>query len=434
MSAISVSLLSLFPKRAKASAHIPARLQYRTPILKFMADILVLACLALALWVFTGLGSTVLLCLLAPLGIYMAGGYEQPLVSSRSAMLSIFCGALAVMFFLALAITFNLVFSIILAFATSCALLVSRFLLRMSGILVSDKPDILIANADLLNPYLIKSLEKVIGDRANLVNLTSSTTEDTNTLNLGYHPEKLDKASYLFTDFYSQMTGRAVFKSDGPDFSKTVNTNLRQASAGYRFSKRVLDIFLSGVPLLVFLPLFAIIYVAIRMESKGSPIFVQEREGLGGSILKVKKFRSMVENNSPSSATELWTSKNDVRLTKIGKLIRKFRLDELPQLITILEGTMSFVGPRPQRKFLNDMIPDLLSAEKELRLQMQPGLTGWAQVNGGYFGSSHDADEKRAFEIEKLRYDVYYAQHRTLLLDLKIFLLTFKTVLGRKGH
>lgn len=428
-----VSVSHLLSKRTVASSHIPARLQHRIPVLKCISDLAILMILLLLLWVSSELGRLALVCLLAPLGIYMAGGYGQNSTISRSELIPVFAGTVVVIFIFSLIFSLNLLSSLILAFLAGGAFLGSRLLLQATKFLNTNKPNIFIPATERLNPYLLKSLEKALGTRATLVLGGRPEGGDSNDLQLAYSSESPNSETSLFSDFYSRMTGRAVFISDGP-FANTVNTELRATSAAYHVSKRLLDIVLSGIPVLLFMPLFILIYVAIRIDSKGSPIFVQEREGQGGSVLQIKKFRSMVHSNAGPNEKELWTSKNDARLTGVGKMIRKFRLDELPQLITILEGTMSFVGPRPQRKFLNDMIPDLLSAEKDLRLKIRPGLTGWAQVNGGYFGSSHDPEEKRGFEIEKLRYDVYYAQHRSFLMDFKIFLLTFKTVLGRKGH
>lgn len=181
----------------------------------------------------------------------------------------------------------------------------------------------------------------------------------------------------------------------------------------YETIKRFLDIFLCLIGCVIGIPIVIITCICVILESKGNPIYSQDRLGKKGQVFKIYKIRSMrtdAERNGPK-----WADKNDNRLTKVGKFIRKTRIDELPQLFNILKGDMNIVGPRPERPIFT------CEFEKEIpgfinRLQVKPGLTGLAQVNGGY-----DITPK-----EKLRYDLEYIEDRNLLIDFKII---FKTVL-----
>ncbi|WDU82059.1 exopolysaccharide biosynthesis polyprenyl glycosylphosphotransferase [Caloramator sp. Dgby_cultured_2] len=188
----------------------------------------------------------------------------------------------------------------------------------------------------------------------------------------------------------------------------------------YDYIKRILDIILSLIGLIIGLPFVIIFSILIIIESPGSPIYKQERVGKRGKIFTIYKLRSMycdAEKNGPK-----WADKNDDRVTKIGKIIRKTRIDEIPQLINVLKGEMSIVGPRPERPMFtyqfDQEIPGFIN-----RLKVKPGLTGWAQVNGGY----------EMTPAEKLEYDLYYIENRCLKLDLLIILKTIGVVLTGYG-
>jgi sugar transferase (PEP-CTERM system associated) len=188
-------------------------------------------------------------------------------------------------------------------------------------------------------------------------------------------------------------------------------------------SKRLLDILVSLVLLLLTLPIMVIVALAIWLES-GSPIlFRQERIGLGGRPFQILKFRSMnhnAEENGPK-----WATDGDQRVTRVGRLIRKLRLDELPQAVNVLKGEMSFVGPRPERAIFCRM----LEAETPfyaLRYSVRPGVTGWAQVKYQYGASIEEAKTK-------LEYDLFYIKHLSLTLDLAILFETAKVVLWQRG-
>ena len=178
--------------------------------------------------------------------------------------------------------------------------------------------------------------------------------------------------------------------------------------------RRGLDIALSAAGLLFCLPLFVLIAAAVAATSRGPVLYQQERVGLQGRPFRLIKFRSMRVDAEAGGAQ--WAAKSDTRVTRLGRLLRLTRLDELPQLLNVLAGSMSLVGPRPERPVfvtqLNAMIPYF-----EDRTLVRPGLTGWAQVNYPYGASIEDARRK-------LAYDLHYLQHRSLWLDLWILLRT----------
>lgn len=186
--------------------------------------------------------------------------------------------------------------------------------------------------------------------------------------------------------------------------------------------KRLLDLGLAFALLLVTSPLLPLIALSIKLSSRGPALYIQERVGLNSQIFHLVKFRTM----SVGADTEgPWTLKNDSRVFPFGRLLRLTRLDELPQLINVLKGDMSFVGPRPESLVLVKLYKSAIPYYN-LRSAVRPGLTGWAQINYPYGSSVQDA-------VEKLKYDLHYIQHLSLLFDVQIVLRTFRTVLGRQG-
>jgi len=192
----------------------------------------------------------------------------------------------------------------------------------------------------------------------------------------------------------------------------------------YEFFKRMLDIFiaiLASIPTLLLLPCIAI---AIKLDSRGPTFFRQKRVGRGGKVFKLWKFRSMVKDAEYLGG--LKGEGYDVRLTRIGTVLRKSYLDELPQIINVLRGEMSFVGPRPERPEYVEELKKIVPFY-EMRLLVQPGITGWAQVNMEDDASVEDAPEK-------MQYDLYYVKNRSFILDLLIALRTLSAILRRQGR
>jgi len=189
--------------------------------------------------------------------------------------------------------------------------------------------------------------------------------------------------------------------------------------------RRIVD-FLGSIFLLILLfPLFILVAFAIKIESPGSIFYSQQRAGKKGKLFRIYKFRSMVQDAEQKSGP-VWAQKNDPRITTVGNFLRKSRIDELPQLINIFKGDMSFIGPRPERPFFVESFKQQIPFYFN-RLNYKPGVTGWAQVKWGYDETIDDVKEK-------LKFDLYYVNKRTIWLDVKIILLTFRTVILGKGQ
>lgn len=190
------------------------------------------------------------------------------------------------------------------------------------------------------------------------------------------------------------------------------------------FIKRSFDIVVSTICLIVFSPLFLYCYILIKREDKGPAIYSQERIGLYGRPFRIYKFRSMrvdAEKYGPALSSQ----DEDTRLTKSGKFLREHHLDELPQLWNVLIGDMSFIGPRPERKFFIDQIM-LHNPDYEKLYQIRPGVTSYATLYNGYT----DTMEKM---LRRLELDLYYLDHHSLLFDMKILWMTFTSIVfGKK--
>jgi sugar transferase (PEP-CTERM system associated) len=197
------------------------------------------------------------------------------------------------------------------------------------------------------------------------------------------------------------------------------------AQGGLRtFVKRTFDLLVSAVMLVVTLPLMLVAALAIRLESPGPVIFRQNRVGRGGRAFTCLKFRSMCVD-AEADGKPRWAVANDDRVTRVGRFIRKTRIDELPQLINVLRGDMSFVGPRPERPpFVHELKQTI--PYYDLRHSVKPGITGWAQVRYSYGASVEDARKK-------LQFDLYYVKNHSLFLDLLILVETVRVVLFREG-
>ncbi len=192
----------------------------------------------------------------------------------------------------------------------------------------------------------------------------------------------------------------------------------------YDVIKRSVDLILALVGLVILLPFLPVVALIIYLDSPGPIFYRQTRVGRGGRLFRIIKFRSMIPD-AEKDGRAVWARKNDSRITRFGRLMRRTRIDELPQLWNVLRGDMSFIGPRPER-------PEFVTRLKEevplydLRHMVRPGLSGWAQVKYRYGNSVKDA-------LIKLQYDLYYIKHRSLTLDLLIALRTVKVVLGMSG-
>ncbi len=188
-------------------------------------------------------------------------------------------------------------------------------------------------------------------------------------------------------------------------------------------TKRLVDIFISVAGLVAATPIFLLAALAIKLDSRGPIFFTQERVGKDGRKFKLIKFRTMRTDAESNGA--VWAEENDQRVTRVGKVLRTTRVDEIPQFWNVLKGVMSFIGPRPERpefiQMLNDEIPFY-----SLRHAVRPGITGWAQINYRYGASMEDS-------LIKLQYDLFYIKNLSPMLDLQIFLRTIRVVLSGYG-
>ncbi|HMD14286.1 MAG TPA: exopolysaccharide biosynthesis polyprenyl glycosylphosphotransferase, partial [Bacteroidota bacterium] len=186
-----------------------------------------------------------------------------------------------------------------------------------------------------------------------------------------------------------------------------------------------IDILVSFITLSIGLPIWILITIAIKLDSRGPVFYLQERVGKDEKLFRIVKFRSMYQD-AESESGPVWANRKDPRTTRVGKVLRKLRFDEIPQLINVLDGDMSLVGPRPERPFFVEQLSKEIPLYKR-RLKVRPGITGWAQVK-------HKYDESIDDVRRKVQYDLSYIENMSLRMDLKILLNTISVVLLGKGH
>jgi sugar transferase (PEP-CTERM system associated) len=222
--------------------------------------------------------------------------------------------------------------------------------------------------------------------------------------------------------FYEMLTGKLIVREIHPTWF--IFSDGFQKSGIRRFFKRFLDLLLSLSLLVVLIPLIIITVILIKIDSRGTIFYSQERIGEKRKAYRIYKFRSMIEDAEkecgPVCATE-----DDYRITRIGKIIRKLRIDEIPQLWNVLKGDMSFVGPRPEREFFVEKYEKKIPYYGE-RFSVKPGITGWAQICYRYSDTIEDT-------TEKLNYDLFYIKNMSPMMDLMIVLRTIKIVLFGRG-
>jgi len=184
------------------------------------------------------------------------------------------------------------------------------------------------------------------------------------------------------------------------------------------------DLILAIVMLALLGPILLVVALLIKLDSAGPVLFSQERVGENKKAYRVHKFRSMVDDAEKRSGP-VWAQSDDPRVTRVGKFIRKWRIDEFPQIFNVLKGDMSFVGPRPERAFFVKDLEKVIPYYGE-RFSVKPGVTGWAQVSYPYGDSIEDAKQK-------LNYDLFYIKNMTIFMDLMVIFRTIKTVLFGEG-
>ena len=223
-------------------------------------------------------------------------------------------------------------------------------------------------------------------------------------------------------NFYEKITGKIpVATIERIWFLENLSESSKRV---YDLGKRLIDLLCALILFLATLPAWPLIGLTIKLSGPGSVFFIQERVGKGGQNFKLIKFRTMVSHAEENGAQ--WASSNDPRVTGVGAMLRATRIDEIPQVINILKGEMSLIGPRPERpEFVAELQREIPFYTE--RLLIKPGLTGWAQVEGPAYGGSKEES------LEKLQYDLFYIKNRSLGLDSSIVLKTIRTVLSRKG-
>lgn len=267
----------------------------------------------------------------------------------------------------------------------------------------------------------ISDLEKLIAENKLDTIILSSDPHQSENLRAVLFNSLHYKINYVsLPNFYETITGKVPLDNlNQMWFLENLNENNK---IWFNRLKIIYDFILALIIFIITLPFWLIISVTIKLESSGPIFFIMNRAGQNNKIFKLIKFRTMRQENNDYAPTKA----NDSRITKFGNILRKTRIDELPQVINILKGEMSFVGPRPER-------PELaLELEKQIpfygqRILVKPGLTGSDQISGEYHSPSKEDS------LKKLQYDLFYIKNRSLFLDLTIILKTIATVISRQG-
>lgn len=225
-----------------------------------------------------------------------------------------------------------------------------------------------------------------------------------------------------YPNFYESITGKIPVENINPSW--LVQGNGFLITPLVRIMKRAFDIFLSSLALLITLPFFPLLAVLVKYKSPGPVFYFQKRVGKDGREFTIYKFRTM-GTDAESKNGVAFASENDPRVTRFGHMLRKTRIDELPQLINVLKGEMSFIGPRPERPEFVRQICEITPYYME-RHAIKPGITGWAQVMYPYGASLGDS-------VEKLRYDLYYINNLSVFLEFLIIFETVKVIIFRRG-
>lgn len=247
--------------------------------------------------------------------------------------------------------------------------------------------------------------------------------QDTVVIDIIGQCEPLNVGLKMVPDLYEILSGQA--KTSQMYGVPLIDINPEPMPEWENNTKRLMDIILSFLILALTLPLLILVAIAIKIESKGPVFFLQERVGMLGKVFKIVKFRSMY-HNAEKKTGPVWSTKDDPRITKVGKFIRKVRIDEIPQVINVFKGEMSLIGPRPERPYFVDLLAKEIPYYRR-RLRVKPGITGWAQVR-------HKYDESLDDVKAKVRYDLFYIENMSLRMDLKILIRTIFVVLLGKGH
>ena len=287
---------------------------------------------------------------------------------------------------------------------------------------VSEQAAFSFQNVDFRQVRGVKDIEKIIeSEHINTIILSPESYKLPDIIDVFYKSGKRNVQFVNLASAYEKIMKKVPLETlDQLWFLENISRGEKRL---YEFLKRTLDLILTFIGMAVLLALLPFAATAIKFGSAGPVFYRQRRIGKGGEIFEVIKFRTMIQNAEQNGA--VWAAKEDGRVTKLGRFLRKTRLDELPQVINILKGEMSVVGPRAERpEFVEKLKKEIPFYEE--RLLVRPGLSGWAQINYGKDLNSNDTKEK-------LQYDLYYIKNRSFTVDMAVVLKTIKTVLSATG-
>ncbi len=273
-------------------------------------------------------------------------------------------------------------------------------------------------------PYLghAENLESILREhKIEEVIIALETTNHDRLRSIISRIEGRDVKIKISPDMYDILSGSVKMNNLFGALLFEVNSD--EMPVGQKIMKRIIDIVVSIISIIVLIPLYIVLGIIVKMTSTGPVLFKQDRIGLHGSTFKIIKFRTMYVD--AEKAGPQLSSSNDPRITKIGRYMRKLRLDEFPQFFNVLKGEMSLVGPRPERQFFIDQIVKIEPQYLHLT-KVRPGITSWGQVKYGY---AENVEQM----LDRMKYDLLYLKNRTLALDFKIMLYTILIVIKAKG-
>jgi sugar transferase (PEP-CTERM system associated) len=289
-------------------------------------------------------------------------------------------------------------------------------------------PDPARVGTPVINPGVVGTIDDIPGltARMGVDRVVVSLSDERGKLPMGKLLDVRLQSGVLFdhlASVYEEYTGKIALENLRPSWL-VFSTGFRKGRA-LMAAKRAFDLLASVAGLILASPLMAVTALILKIESPRDPIlYHQERVGLNGKVFTIHKFRTM-RTDAEAGTGPVWSTANDTRVTRVGRFMRKTRLDEIPQLWNVLIGDMSLIGPRPERPAFVEQLTEKIPYYGQ-RHVIKPGVTGWAQVRYSYGASVEDA-------IEKMQYDLYYVKNLSLMFDMLIVLETIKTVVLRRG-
>ncbi len=278
-----------------------------------------------------------------------------------------------------------------------------------------------------LKEFHVNDLNKIINDHKVSEILVASFNDDHISTELYHGLINLLESGFTireFTQVYEEMTYRVPIQFVGKDFYKYFPFSRSNQNKLYQFFRRVFDILFACIGLVVGILLLPFIFIGNLIANRGPLFYTQERVGKNGHLFKIIKLRTMIIDAEKNGVQ--WAQKNDIRITTFGNLLRRSRIDEIPQVLNVLKGEMSIIGPRPERPYFVNELSQIIPFY-ETRHIIKPGLTGWAQIQTRYGASIEDS-------LIKLQYDLFYIKHRSFFLDINIIVKTVSTILYYRGQ